>query len=145
MATESSLRFLADQQMSLGLVRILGKLGEKCLLHISMVPDLDGTADDYWIPTAASRNFICITCDRNTLNDAVISQAMRSSQARMIFLCHKYAQSDKWDQLCWFLRYWRKVKEYAKTMAPGDMIRVHWNGRIIPVDPSKPMHRSTRR
>ncbi|MDO8588433.1 MAG: hypothetical protein Q7T82_15505 [Armatimonadota bacterium] len=139
---ESRLKFLADENIPPVLVTILRKLNEKSIESMHGSP-YAGQPDEVWLPSVIERGYICLTCDRRMLAESGIAQILIDQRATMIFLGPHFANSRPWDQAIWLLKYWRKIKEHAATMSPGRLVRVHKNGRIVPVTPttgSRPGH-----
>jgi len=129
---KGGLRFIADENISPVLVTILHKLGERDIERISGTP-YAGTNDEDWLPTITKLGYICVTCDRKMLYDRGVAQVLIDQKCMAVFFGSHFAQSGRWDQALWLLRYWRKIKKHAETMAPGQLVRVCKNGRIIPV------------
>ena len=132
---ESRLKFLADENIPPVLVTILRKLNEKSIESVHG-GQYAGQPDEVWLPTVIKRGYICITCDRRMLAQSGIAQILIDQNARMIFLGPHFANSKAWDKAIWLLRHWHKIKDHASTMSPGQLVRVHKNGRIIPVTPT---------
>ena len=129
---KGSLKFLADEQISPVLIRILNHVGEKAILRFSSnFPN--GTADEKWIPEATRRGFVCVTYDRKMLMTESIAPLFKKANARVIFIGNHLANVGCWDQALWMLKHWRKIRQRATTMTPGELLRVHKNGRIVPV------------
>lgn len=124
---DSSLKFLADENVSHELVTILRKLGAGSIISLSRTPDV-GTADDHWIPLYTDRGFVILTPDREQLRDDVILNAIRDCGARMVFLPRHFADSKRWDQALWFLKYWWKLAERCAVLKPGELVRFHKYG-----------------
>jgi hypothetical protein len=129
---KSSLKFLADENISPVLVTIINKLGDRSLEAFNRTTYM-GMPDEEWLPTAAERGYICLTCDRKMLAEPVVAQAVKATKVRAIFLGENFSHSVRWDQALWLLKHWRKIRSHAESMQPGDLIRVSKAGRITEI------------
>jgi hypothetical protein len=132
---QSGLKFLADECFSPVLIRILKHLGEKSIQPFK--PNFEhGTPDEVWIPQATERGYICITLDRQMLSADKLAPFFVEAKARIIFIGKHLANATRWDQALWLLKFWRKVREHAGAMKPGQLCKVLKNSRIVPVVPT---------
>ncbi len=127
----SSMTFLADECISPVMIDYLCDIGAECLksLHRGYWKRYLGKADEEWLPDAAKRNCVILTCDRNMSSSDTTARLLEQHGARVIFLGRHFANSKKWDQTLWMLKYWSKINDIAANMAPGDMVRMRKNGR----------------
>jgi hypothetical protein len=130
---ESSVKFLADENISPVLVEIIRKLGDRSLSSIHRYSDYLGTPDEHWVPLATKREYIIVTCDRRMLIKHGISQALETTGARCIFLARNFADANRWNQALWLIRYWPKIRKHAETMGQGNLVRVTSNCRILTI------------
>ena len=121
-------KFLADENISPVLVQILRKLGAGFIESIHSKPE-KGLPDEHWIPLYASRGYVAISPDRRQLKEERVARILIASGARMIYLPQKFADSKRWDQALWLLRYWWRIVERVQTMSPdGEIVVFRWNG-----------------
>ena len=139
MAT-SSVKFLADQNISPKLVRILHQLDERSITSIYHEADMVDGLDAEWLPKAAERGYVCVTCDCRMATELSLAQILISEKVKVIFLSDYFADSKKWEQALWLLRYWQKIKAFAQDMSSGQLVRVHKNGKIVAVVPGRKRH-----
>lgn len=125
------LKFLADENMSPVLIQILRKLGAGFIESMHSKPER-GSMDEHWIPLYAERGYITISLDRKQLKQGAVIQVLVSSGARMIYLPQRFADSKRWDQALWLLRFWRRIVERAGSMDPsGEVVIFRWDGAAI--------------
>ena len=128
MASQGSVKLLADENISPVLVQIIRKLGGGFVESMHGKPET-GTPDHVWIPLYASRGYVVLSCDRNQMTDAGISRAMASCGARMIYLPAKFSNMKRWDQALWMLKVWWRIVEQAEAMGSGELVVFAANGR----------------
>ena len=138
MAAKSSVKILADENISIHLIKILHMVGVRTAYPFDKEEPggqfPKATPDEEWIPQADARGFVCLTQDRKTLRQSHIAQVICESGARMIFLPAKWGDAGLRMQLLWSLKYWPKLEERAATMKPGECVKVLMNGRIIAIN-----------
>ena len=132
---ESGVKFLADEHISPKIVTFIGILGDKSIKSIKhpRFRGIIGMEDQDWIEKVTASGFICITCDRGMIIDNTIGPYLAKASARVIFIGKHLANSRKWDQALWWLRYWPRIRGYGRTMTPGQLAKVHKNGKIVPI------------
>lgn len=118
--SESSIKILADENISKFMVNFLHEIGAKSFCHCSKY-QWDATPDEEWIPRAAKIKLVCITYDRKMLEVSEISQKILDHKVRFLFVSAKVSQYNKWDQTLWYLKNYRKIENYAESMVPGDI------------------------
>lgn len=130
---QSSLKFLADANISNQLVRIVRRLGGGFIESLTS-KDEGSVADEVWIPLYAKRGYIAISLDRRQLRSEVIAKAIVSSGARMIYLPGRFADAKRWDQALWLLKRWWAIVERAEQMdSEGEVVIWTWDGRYSTV------------
>ena len=133
---KSSVKFLADQNISQKLIAILNHLGEKSISSIYRTDMVDWLDPD-WLPEATRRGYICVTCDSRMAVELGTAQILINERARVIFFGEHFAGSRKWEQALWLLKHWREIRSFAQGMVRGQLVRVNKNGSIVGVVPGK--------
>ncbi|MCW5935186.1 MAG: DUF5615 family PIN-like protein [Fimbriimonadia bacterium] len=87
---KSSLKFLADENLSPVLMRILRLLGVGAAESIHGKPE-QGFPDEQWIPIYAQRGYIILTLDRAQLKNSYLIQVIKQTGAKIIYLPKKFS------------------------------------------------------
>lgn len=132
--SKGSLKFLFDENISPAMKRILHALGDKWIKSLREY-DGQGRPDEEWLPKAIQQGFVCLTCDRKMLIQHSTALIFSQANARVIFIGNHFANGKIWDQAIWLLKYWRKLRQRAELMQPGDLLKVLKNDRIVEAKP----------
>src|SRR5579864_1214190 len=129
MAEKSSLKFLADENISPVLVQILRKLEAGFVESIHSKEGERGLPDEEWIARYTRRGYIILSLDRRQIRDHRVAQVVARSGARIIYLPSKFADSNRWDQALWLLRNWWSIVDQAGNMkVTGEVLILRWDG-----------------
>lgn len=126
---EGRVRVLTDECISDHLADILHRVGIRCIYPFGS-QFTTGLADEEWVPQAASRGFVCLSCDRNMVDREQIAEFLSKRTARMIFLPSSFSNSRLRVQLAWLLKYWDKIEEQAASMTLGSVAAISKSGQI---------------
>lgn len=129
-----SVIFLGDEHISPVIKRVLEYVGDDSFHNFREFADR-GAADEIWIPAASKAGYVCVTYDCKITRE--IAKSLSAAGSQVIFISG-IAHFERWDEVMWVLRYWRKIKQHAEEMKSGDLVSVNRWGRITKIDPDRP-------
>lgn len=122
---------LFDNNLSPDLADAFEHLGVSAKhLSAEFAPD---AKDSEWIPQAAQRGFVIVTCDCNIQKREAEREVYRRNRMRGLFLARAFAGMRLLDQAKWLLWRWEEIEKVLNTAKPGEAYLVKQKGVIRPL------------
>ncbi len=127
--------FFFDNTFAPKLVRVLDIMGVPCKhLQSAFSPE---TKDPIWLERAGDEQWIVITCDRMIRRTPENAVALKNANVISVILPKHLVHHDPWDQIKWFVNYWRKIEGKVIKGKPGDCFRIGDSGTVELMPPIK--------